>query len=137
MKRSHEDDADDRLERTERKIFGARKKISCGIIHEHIERTILPDHSDHFVQRGGIADVAPTGMDSTSGAFAQFLFGRGKNFFTPTADVNHGTEFQKSLGSGFAETSASASNKDAFVEKKIVPEHGSDCKPAERELRLA
>src|ERR1700690_3461537 len=125
---SPQHDADRGLKCAERKILGARQKISGGIIHEHIERAVAPDHADHLVHGSAVAHIAAPSVNAASCALAQLSLGGGKNVFAPPADVDLGSEFKESLGCGLAEARASARNKDALVKKKIVPKHGRDCK---------
>ncbi len=128
MQRSHEHDADHGLKCAERKLLGTRQKIPGCIIHEHVERAIVPDHAHHFLDRPGIADVAAPGMNAAAGALAQLAHGCSENFFAASANIEFGTKFEKLPCRSFAKASAAASNEDALVEEKIGLKHGSDCK---------
>ena len=70
MQRAHQDNANHRLKRAERKFFGARQKISRRVVHEHIKRSFGPDAGDHLFDRRGVTDIAGEGVDLAAGALA-------------------------------------------------------------------
>ena len=132
MQCAHQHDAEHGLEGAERQLFRTREEVAGGVVHEDIERAVLPDGFDHFFHLGGVADIAGTRVDGTAGSVSQFGLGRGEDFVTPSADVDGGAELEKSLSSGFAKSSAAAGDEDAFVLEKIFLEHectvrGLDC----------
>jgi hypothetical protein len=70
VQRAHQDNANHRLKRAQRKFFRARQKISGRVIHKHIEGTFGPDDPDHLFDRRWVAHVAGTGVDLAAGALA-------------------------------------------------------------------
>ena len=127
MQRAHQHDADHRLKRSQRKIFGAGQKISGGVVHEHIERALGPDDPDHLFDSGCVAHIAGTGVDLAAGALAEFLLGSGENIVAAPADVDFGAQFQKPLRGSLAQAGAAAGDQDALAVEQIVAEHGEDC----------
>src|ERR1700676_1383308 len=125
MQRAHQDDANHRLKPSQRKFFGARQKISCRIVHEHIERTFGPDGGDHLFDGCRVAHVAGMGVDLAARAVAQFFFSGRKNFLAAAADVDFRAQVQKPLRGSFAQTGAAAGDQDALGLKQIFLEHRS------------
>src|SRR5208283_4883235 len=65
---AHEDDADYGLKGPQGEFFGAGEEVPGGVVHEDVERTIVPDDADEFFHGCGVANVAGTGMDFSAGA---------------------------------------------------------------------
>ena len=82
----------------------------------------MPDGFDHGLDGFEVADIAGECVDRTvRGKFGRGLF---ENFFAAAADVDCGAKFEEALGHGFAESSATAGDEDAFGVEEIVAEHG-------------
>jgi len=124
---AEEHDTDDGLKGARGKFFAAGDEISGGVIDENIERTVVPDGSDHGFDGVKIADVAGESVDGASGQ--EFRSGFLEYLFAAAADVDRGAEVQKAVSHGFAEACAAAGDEDAFGVEKIRLKHGF---PSER-----
>src|SRR5262249_16382338 len=101
----------------------AGEKISGGVVHERVERTVTPNGVDHFFDLSSVADIARARVDGRSRLFAKLGFRGGEDFVTPSADVDRSAEFEETLSRGFAETCAASSDEDALVFEEIFLKH--------------
>src|SRR5690242_20694830 len=120
---AHEHDVDDGVEGARRKLLGAGKYVSGGIIHKNVERAGGPDRVHHLFDRFQAANVAGMSVDR---AFRRELSSRGfQNFFAASTDVYDGAQFQETRGHAFAQTGAAAGDENTFGLEKIISDRKS------------
>jgi hypothetical protein len=74
--------------------FGTGQEISGGVVHQDVERTIVPKGLDHLFHAWQIANVAGERSNLAGRHAAQFDFRLGWNLPAAAADVNRGAQFQ-------------------------------------------
>ena len=116
-------DVGDGVETARAQIFGARDKISGGVVDEVGERARGEDVADHGVDRRGIADVDPIGADLAAVLAHEFGGGRLAHRFAPPADEDFGAESEKFFGHALAQPGAAAGHQDAPAAQQSVVEH--------------
>src|SRR5436190_16910010 len=105
----------------------AREDILCvvagGVVHEDVERALLPDAVHHRFDRVRQAHVAPYGLDLSTGLLGQFLGRLLQHVLAAATDHNVRAELEEAVCHRAAESRAATSHQNALALQEVGLKH--------------
>src|SRR5436190_15933787 len=105
----------------------AREDILCvvagGVVHEDVERALLPDAVHHRFHRVRQAHVAPYGLHLSTGLLGQFLGRQLQHVLAAATDHNVRAELEEAVAHRTAESRAATSHQNALALQEVGLKH--------------
>src|SRR4029453_10850544 len=100
-----------------------RASVGRPVVHEDVERALLPDAAHHRFDRVRRAHVAPYGLDLSPGLLGQFLGRLLKHVLAPATDHNVRSELEEAVAHRAAESRAATSHQNALALQQVELKH--------------